>query len=411
MTLLKNADWLHCAGLQGLFDVLEQDGDRARVVGGPVRNALLGEPVDDIDIACTALPLTTLERAKAAGLKVIPTGIDHGTLTIISDGHPYEVTSLREDVETHGRHATVYFGKDWVRDAQRRDFTMNALYVDREGELFDPLGGLEDCLGRRLRFIGDARTRIKEDYLRILRFFRFFGTYGEGVFDPQSLAACIAEKEGLASLSAERVTKEIWRLLPSPRAKDCLIEMHKSGILSCALGGDVELALFLSLERMGRKMPATKGAQVRLTSLIKGKPFPRLRLSNAQVKASRFALSLLDEFLQNGLDEAALKAALVNKPRSVVQDAVFLYWATILQDEFPLNWESTLAFVENWQIPDFPVSGGDLIALGFAPGPLIGEALAKVKQEWAANDYQSRHQELLNYARTLVSQRNGREGM
>lgn len=174
MTKLQQRGWLDSDAVQRAFDVLEQDGDVARAVGGTVRNSLLGEVVDDVDIACTALPDVVLARAKAAGVKAIPTGVDHGTVTLVINRRPIEVTSLREDVETHGRHATVKFGRDWTKDAQRRDFTMNAVYVDRHGDLFDPLGGVEDCLNRHLRFIGDARARIREDYLRILRFFRFF---------------------------------------------------------------------------------------------------------------------------------------------------------------------------------------------------------------------------------------------
>lgn len=222
MTKLQQRGWLDSSAVQRAFDVLEQDGDVARAVGGTVRNSLLGEVVDDVDIACTALPDVVLARADAAGVKAIPTGVDHGTVTLVIESQPIEVTCLREDVETHGRHATVKFGRDWVKDAQRRDFTMNALYVDRHGELFDPLGGLDDCLNRHLRFIGDARARIREDYLRILRFFRFFATYGQGEINADGYAACVELKDGLSHLSKERITKEVLRTLGAPRVLDAL---------------------------------------------------------------------------------------------------------------------------------------------------------------------------------------------
>ncbi|WP_205470521.1 CCA tRNA nucleotidyltransferase [Breoghania sp. L-A4] len=186
MRSLADADWLNTRAIRKVFAAIERDGDAARVVGGAVRNALLDEPVADIDIATTASPQDVTARARAAGLKAVPTGIEHGTVTVISSGTPFEVTTLREDVETFGRHASVRFGRDWTADAQRRDFTMNALYVDSTGAIFDPIGsGYADCLARHVRFIGEPEARIREDYLRILRFFRFHAQYGAGAMDAQ----------------------------------------------------------------------------------------------------------------------------------------------------------------------------------------------------------------------------------
>ena len=203
--ILQQAEWLKSPGIQAVFAAIEQEGDEARVVGGAVRNTLLGHPVPDVDIATTASPETVMERARAAGLKPIGTGIDHGTITVVSSGYPYEVTTLREDVETFGRQARVVFGRNWTRDAERRDFTLNALYVDRHGRLHDPLGGLDDCLNRHVRFIGDPDTRIREDYLRILRFFRIYAAYGAGDMDADGLGACLRQRDGLRHLSAERI--------------------------------------------------------------------------------------------------------------------------------------------------------------------------------------------------------------
>ncbi len=185
MTERITPDWLAAHSLQALFDALEQEGDTARVVGGAVRNTLFGLAVSDIDLSTTTPPGEVVRRVEKAGMKAVPTGIDHGTITVVAKGIAYEVTTLREDVETHGRHATVRFGRDWQRDAERRDFTMNALYADRNGNLFDPVGGLADLHARRVRFIGNPAARIAEDYLRILRFFRFHAQYGDGEPDAE----------------------------------------------------------------------------------------------------------------------------------------------------------------------------------------------------------------------------------
>ena len=180
MTLAGKADWLNGPDLQKLLTILSADGEQARVAGGAVRNALLGEPVADVDIATTALPKETMRRAEAAGFKAIPTGIEHGTVTVVAHGKGYEVTTLRADIETDGRRAKVSFGRDWQADAERRDFTINALYAEADGTVVDLVGGIADLKTRRLRFIGDAETRIREDHLRILRFFRFFAWFGDG---------------------------------------------------------------------------------------------------------------------------------------------------------------------------------------------------------------------------------------
>jgi poly(A) polymerase len=205
----ERAPWLRGGSLPRLLDVLDRDGEEARVVGGAVRNELLGEPVGDVDVATTALPQEVMRRAEAAGFKPVPTGVEHGTVTVVVDGTPFEVTTLREDVETFGRHARVSFGRDWQHDAERRDFTMNALYAARDGTVYDHVGGLDDLKARRVRFIGDPHKRIAEDYLRILRFFRFHAAYGDGGHpDPAGLSACIAARAGLETHGADACDHE-----------------------------------------------------------------------------------------------------------------------------------------------------------------------------------------------------------
>ena len=232
---LAEARWLREASTQRVFAAIDSGGFQARAVGGAVRNSLLGLPVTDIDIATTARPEDVMRLARASGLAVIETGLKHGTVTVIANRRPFEVTTLRKDVETHGRHATVAFTDSWSEDACRRDFTINALYCDADGTVHDPLGGLGDLTARRVRFIGDAAERIREDYLRILRFFRFTAQYSEGLPDAAGLAACTRERAGLGRLSAERVRQELVRLLVARGVLDAVMAMREHGILAAVL--------------------------------------------------------------------------------------------------------------------------------------------------------------------------------
>ena len=223
---LKDAEWLKRPQVARVFSALSKDGVTTRAVGGAVRNTLLGIPVTEIDLATTALPDRVMALARAAGLKAVPTGIEHGTVTVIVDGMPFEVTTLRRDVETYGRHATVAFTENWEEDARRRDFTLNALYADRDGTVFDPLGGYGDLVEGRVRFIGEAEERIKEDYLRILRFFRFNAYYGKGSFDPDGLVRLReASVQVLASFrrNAWRASfaASLWHLKQCERSRLC----------------------------------------------------------------------------------------------------------------------------------------------------------------------------------------------
>src|ERR1700720_4959781 len=235
--VLDDAPWLKSGPTARVLEVLNDGGEEARVVGGSVRNALLQIPVAEIDIATTALPAEVIRRAKAAGIKGVPTGIEHGTVTLVIDSQPFEVTTLREDTETFGRKAKVAFGRDWVRDAERRDFTINGLSVDAEGRVHDHVGGLDDIAARRVRFIGDPNQRIAEDYLRILRFFRIHAAYGAGEPDRAGYLACIAGRAGLAGLSAERIRVEILKLMAAEGAAGAVTAMADGGLLLPIFGG------------------------------------------------------------------------------------------------------------------------------------------------------------------------------
>src|SRR5689334_5560160 len=242
-----DAPWLSSGPAARVLALLNGEGEEARVVGGAVRNALLGVPIGDTDIATTAVPTEVIRRAKAASIKSVPTGIEHGTVTLVLDGHPIEVTTLREDTETFGRKAKVAFGCDWVADAERRDFTINALSVSLDGIVYDYVGGLEDIAIRRVRFIGDAAQRIAEDYLRILRFFRFHSAFGVGEPEREGYLACIAGRAGLATLSAERVRMEMLKLLITEGAVGAVEAMMDAGLMISILGGVAYLGPFAAM--------------------------------------------------------------------------------------------------------------------------------------------------------------------
>lgn len=408
---LDPAVWAPWPGLPDVVAAIARDGDTARVVGGAVRNALLGEPVSDVDLATTARPETVIARARAAGLKAVPTGIDHGTITVVARHHGYEVTTLREDVETFGRHAVVRFATDWRADAFRRDFTINALYADLDGTIHDYSTGLADVAARRVRFIGDAATRIREDYLRILRFFRFHARYGAGAPDAESLDACLAHLDGLKTLSAERIGQEMLKLVAAPNVGATLALMHDH----------------LIVERVAR-MAVETAAVPRLHALaaagrIPG-PDPALlvaALLPVDADPVEAAFALWDCWrLSNAIRDRAAAAARTAAAIPALADAraarVLLYrvGATAWLDGIALaavrrppgdaiagRWLDWRAIAAANPPPRLPITGKDLVAAGLAPGPAIGAALARAEAAWEAGDFTSPRSELL--ARALSS--------
>ncbi len=328
---------LGLAHVARVLGALDGAGEEARVVGGAVRNALLGRPVEDIadiDLATTALPATVMRRARAAGLVTVPTGIAHGTVTILVEGSPFEVTTLRQDVETDGRHARVVFGRDFDADAQRRDFTMNALSLGRDGRLHDPVGGLPDLTAGRVRFIGDARARIAEDYLRILRLFRFHASYGRGPLDAEARDAAIAERHGLARLSAERVSGEVFKLLVAARAGEVVGDMDGMGLFDLLLAGLAYPARLRRAIAIGEAAGAPIEAAPRLAALGVAvredaeRLRHRLRLSNAVTKRLREVAHLLEA--DHGTSAPTLHhvdALLFGVPREAVRDALLVLHA------------------------------------------------------------------------------------
>src|SRR6202171_926705 len=289
--VLDDAPWLKSGPTARVLQLLDGNGEQARVVGGAVRNALLKIPTGDIDIATTALPAEVIRRAKAAGIKSVPTGIEHGTVTLVVDGQPFEVTTLREDTETFGRKAKVAFGRDWARDAARRDFTINGLSVDADGVVHDHVVGLDDILAKRVRFIGDPNQRIAEDYLRILRFFRIHAAYGAGEPDRAGYLACIAARAGLANLSAERVRMEMLKLMVAKGAAGAITAMADGGLLLPVFGGIAYTGPFAAMIAAEGLLGFEPNAIRRLGALAVAvtedarRVAMRLRLTNAETRA------------------------------------------------------------------------------------------------------------------------------
>jgi len=382
-----DAGWLKEGALPRLLAVLGGDGEEARVVGGAVRNALLGEPVAEHDVATTAVPDEVVRRVTAAGFKAVPTGIAHGTVTVVIAGEPFEVTTLRQDVETYGRHAKVAFGRDWEGDAHRRDFTINALSVTADGTVHDYTGGLADLAARRVRFIGDARTRIEEDYLRILRFFRFHAAYGHGDPDRAGLHACIEGRAGLDQLSRERVRMEMMKLLVATRATPTLVVMSEVGLLMRVLGGVPYLAAFEMMAKAERAAGLAPDAARRLGALGVAIPedaerlWLRLRLTNAE-HARLAAMGAEWRGLSPAHGEQAARGALYRlKPEHYV-DCALLAWARSQASAHDEAWRGFVALPRRWTAPAFPLKAADFIARGVEKGPALGAAMRAAEAAW-----------------------------
>jgi len=404
---LGDTTWLRRPATRKVFAALAAKGFAARAVGGAVRDALLGRSVGDVDIATAARPEQVMAAAQAAGLKAIPTGLAHGTVTVIAEGQPHEVTTLREDVETDGRHAKVAFTADWAADARRRDFTLNALYCSAEGELFDPLGGWPDLALRRIRFIGDARLRIREDYLRILRFFRFAADYGEGLPDQQGLDAAVAERAGLASLSAERVRAELMRLLAARRAPQVVRLMLDYGLITLLLGQAVRPVLLERVAQVEAGLGLAANPLLRLAGLAvetredAERLRLRLRLSNAdyarllgtEAGKGKFAASL---------PETQARVLLYGAGPEAYRWLLLLDWARSADPPGHAGWRSLFELPQRWQPPRLPVSGEDVGRLGVPAGPRVGMLIERLEAWWIAGGFQADRQRLLSKLGELV---------
>jgi poly(A) polymerase len=410
MTSVAHQDWFKQAGLKQVMELLNGNGGEARVVGGAVRNALMDMEISDVDIATTLTPDEVIARAKAASVKFVPTGYDHGTITLIVGGEPFEVTTLRQDIETDGRHAQVRFGKDWSEDAKRRDLTINALYVDVNGDVVDLVDGMKDIETRTVRFIGDATTRIAEDHLRILRFFRFFAFYGSGRPDADGLRASARAKDSISSLSAERVWSEMKKLLSAPDPSRALLWMRQAGVLNVVLpetekwGIDAIHSLVETEKLLGWDVdPLLRLAAIippdaeRVKELAK-----RLRLSRkeelylrawTEVSAidSAIAGTVLDRLIyREGKDGVVLWLKLALASARASHDGSS---ETIVK---VAGFSNLLARAEKFEAPSMPVSGADVIATGVQPGPEVGRVLSLVEDKWVNSNFSFGRDRLLS---------------
>ena len=404
--------WFKDAALGRIFELLNVEGEEVRVVGGAVRNSLMGEAVSDTDLATTWAPEQVVARAKAAGIRSVPTGLDHGTVTLVIDGRGFEITTLRHDAETDGRRAKVSFGQDWQVDAERRDFTINALYANSDGAVIDLVGGLDDIATRTVRFIGDADARIAEDYLRVLRYFRFFAHYGTGRPDAAALKACARARDRLGKLSSERVWKELKTLLKARDPGRALLWMRQSGVLGAVLpetekwGIDsigpliaTEVALDWDPDPMLRLMAMVPPDAERMRALS-----ARLKMSRAEadrlvkwteapVVKPTLAITALDRLLYRSGTEPLtdrIRLSLVSARSRTESDPAALTDTA--------GHSRHLARARSWVRPVFPVAGADLIARGTEPGPAMGAQLAALEARWVESNFSLDKTALLDVA-------------
>jgi poly(A) polymerase len=384
--------WMTAPETRAVLDALQADGDEARFVGGVVRNALMHRPVTDVDIATPLWPDDVMRLLRDAELGVVPTGIEHGTVTAIAGGKPFEITTLRRDVTTDGRRATVAFTKDWKEDAARRDFTINALYASVDGEVFDYFGGLADLKASRVRFVGDPVTRIREDYLRILRLFRFHAWYGRGDIDTDALHAAAVEKSGIARLSGERIQKEIMRLLDAENPAPVLRTMAATNILSEILPGIVNLPRLEKLIEIDRASFFPADPLLRLAAMLASDAVAaeavadRLKLSNAD-RERLTDLAGAEEKIVSYLSIREVRKLLYGLGSQRFRDRVRLRWAEDPKESNAIQWRALLAMADAWQQPVFPLSGKDVMAAGVVQGPLIGRILSEVEEWWIDSDF------------------------
>ncbi len=392
---LPSQPWMSHPATSAVMDALEAAGGdgSVRFVGGCVRNALIGRPATDIDLATTLPPVAVTRSLESAGLRTIATGADHGTITAVAHGRTFQITTLRRDVETDGRHAVVAFTDDWAEDAARRDFRLNALYADRAGRLFDPTGGgVADALAGAIVFVGEAEKRIREDALRILRFFRLTAWYGRTAPDADALHACRDLRALIRGLSAERVAKEWLTLLAADDPRPAVALMASAGVLAEVLPEAVARGRFERFVAIETGMLFTNDSLLRLAALLPDDPAvgrataERLRLSNAQ--RDRLAAALGTEPpIVSWMSPRQVRQALYRQGAETFADRVMLAWATSERPAATPQWRALLPIAKTWPIPTLALSGDEVMAAGVPAGPLVGQVLREVEAWWIDNDF------------------------
>ena len=412
--------WLDSAPARKVMKALEAarpaapqvEGSMARFVGGCVRNALLGQEVDDIDIATPLTPPQVADALLAAGIRMAPTGIEHGTITAVADGVPFEITTLRRDVETDGRRAVVAFSTDWTEDAQRRDFRLNAIYADADGAIFDPVSGVADARAGRVVFIGTPDDRIREDYLRILRFFRFSAWYSKAPLDEEGFAACARHIDGMASLSVERIWKELKKLLAAPDPRLALHGLEVGGLLRKILPEAPGAAMLDRLIGAQVRMSSNGAAFARTDSMPRfmalvldadagARAGGRLKMSNEEKERLAEGLSR-DGAPMPPISERAARAALYRLGRQAFQDRLILTLANAHADQDLTRFKRLSDFASAWAVPKLPIGGDDLLRVGLKPGPQVGASLRSVEDWWIENDFPADRKVLLAKAQEFA---------
>ncbi len=407
---LAGAKWLEAKELKKLFETFLVKGDELKVVGGAPRNHLLGKPVEDIDLATVFTPDEIISKAKRADIKTIPTGIEHGTVTLLINDTTFEITTLRADVKTDGRRATVEFGTSWLEDAKRRDFTINALYVLADGTIEDPLGtGLADIKTQTVRFIGNAENRIREDFLRSLRYYRFACQYTKPPFDPKAISATIKLKQGLRSLSAERVKSELFKILSASEPIEVVTELYQNGILAALLGTAPNIRAFFKLVELEKKINEKPDAALRLAGLS------TWHIGDVERLTKRFKLSKTEtKKIELKVKTDLEKNSLITSLDQTEPEGLFLYnkyhliygkenYSALLKllyalGHSPLNLGALVEKIismETYELKEIPVKGADIIRKGVTPGPEVGEILERLTMEWLRSDRKRSREELL----------------
>jgi len=392
--------WMHDANVNSLFQALPEGS--LRFVGGCVRNALWGEAVGDIDLACQLEPDAVVKALKAANIRFVPTGIAHGTVTAVIGGQPFEITSLRQDVATDGRRATVAYTMDWTEDAQRRDLTMNALYADQSGKIYDPTGqGLDDLKARKFRFVGDADMRVQEDYLRILRFFRFLAVYGgQDKVDSASLRACREHQSGLRKLSVERIWMELKKLLSAPNPVRVCHIMLTNGILESLLPEANNVDGLEALVRLENREGIKPDPILRLMAMSAREPL-QMALLTKRLKMSKSETSRLRGWADDGaqlstdMPERDRLAAIYKSGKNVIFDRARLRAAGESDAIQSSRWMVLADLALGWHPPVFPVSGKDLAKAGVPKGPSMGKALKALEALWIRSGFSTEKTQLL----------------
>ena len=392
---LGQPPWITAPETAAVLDALEAEGgaDCARFVGGCVRNALVGRPVDDLDIATTLTPDRVTRALGAAGLRAVPTGIDHGTVTAVSNHRPHEITTLRRDVTTDGRRATVAFTHDWRQDAQRRDFTLNALYARRDGRIFDPTGhGVADARAGRIVFVGEPEQRLREDHLRNLRFFRFYAWFGKGPPDPAAVAACAALKDKVDALAAERISKELLKLFAADDPRAAVRLMAEAGVLEVILKGPADLGRFDALAGIEGDLLFENDPILRLAALLPDDPIAagrlaaRLRLSNPDRDRLVAALSPTLA-LKSWMSPREIRREIYRTGQATFRDRAKLAWAASPRTATTMQWRGLVALADGWTPPSLPLTGQEVMDAGVPKGPMVGQVMREVEDWWVDQDF------------------------